>query len=152
HDRGARLGKRANPLYAVPYTELHALARAVSPTEPEAAAVLDELLVAGQCDLLLHEMLAGTADFAELPAISAASRRGLIGRELLTWAFSGTAPGRYRYLFRADCLYPRTDRQRLAEIGGELQLSSIDKGLASYADAHLALMTPSKRDGSAAGT
>lgn len=100
------------PLYSVPYVQLYDLAHAVTSTEVTAAAVLDELLVAGQCDLLAAEMLAGTADYAELPPIGGDCPRGVTSRELLSWAFAGIAPDRYRHVCRRHCLYSRVDRRR----------------------------------------
>jgi hypothetical protein len=66
------------PLYSVPHAELHELACTDSSADAESLAVLEELLIAGQCDLLVREMLDATADYGELPAIDADVRCGLV--------------------------------------------------------------------------
>jgi transcriptional regulator with XRE-family HTH domain len=130
------------PLFSVPYVQLRDLARAVSPADDGAATVLGELLIAAQCDLLVTEMLAGSADYAELPPIDEGTPRGLLARDLLTWAFQGTAPGRYRHLTPPGCLYARADRLRLAELADDLRLDGRVPELAGYAAELATLLGP----------
>ena len=96
------------PLRGVPYGQLRQFATAVTVTGSGAAAVLDELLIAGQCDLLVREMLTGSADYAEVPTVGEDSRHGHVARELLAWAFQGTVPSRYRRVTRPGRIWPGT--------------------------------------------
>jgi transcriptional regulator with XRE-family HTH domain len=128
------------PLFTVPYVQLYQLAAMLSRTDAQRQTVLDELLIAGQCDLLVGEMLAGTADYAELPPIGADTVRGRIARELLAWGFQGVVPDRFRLCCRSGCLYRRVDRERVVRMVEE-QRSGV---LAGYADALLVLISPGR--------
>jgi hypothetical protein len=87
------------PLYSVPYVQLYDVAEVIAWRDGP-AGLLQELLIAGQCDLLVREMIEGSADYAELPTIGEDTCNGSIARELLSWGFTGTPPDRYRHLSR----------------------------------------------------
>jgi len=125
----------AAPLFIVPHVQLYDLAHAVSSSEVQATALLKELVLAGQCDLLVADMLDGSADYAELPPIGEDNPSGQIARDLLSWAFRGTVPSRYRQVSRPGCLYACPDRYRMAEIVDDLRLSERGSDLAGYAGA-----------------
>jgi hypothetical protein len=132
------------PPYCVPYAELRRLVLALTTVGSEPGEVLNCLLIAGQFDLLVSEMLAGSADYAELPSIGTGTACGVVGRNLPAWAFGGIAPDRYRQFTRPGCLYGRADRRRIILMLDELRLGTNGE-LAGYATALLALMRPNGR-------
>jgi hypothetical protein len=127
------------PLYCVPYVELRQLALALNPADPETSAVLNYLLIAGQFDLLVSEMLAGSADYADLPSIGADTVRGVVARDLLAWGFLGIVPDRYREFVRPGCLYCRADRRRIIATLDGLRVGASSE-LAEYAASLLAML------------
>ncbi len=141
--RGCETGEV--PLYCVPYAELRGLALALSPVRTEAGVLLNYLLIAGQCDLLVGEMLAGSADYAELPPIDAETGRAAIARELLTWAFEGGVPDCYREFARPGYLYSCGDRHRIIEILDELRDDDQGRDLTEFATSLLAMVDSDDR-------
>jgi transcriptional regulator with XRE-family HTH domain len=129
------------PLYGVPYTELRRLAQALGRTDAPPGAVLNYLLKAAQWDLLVSEMLAGLADYAELPPIGSDTAQGVVTRDLLAWGFHGIVPDCYREFARPGFLYGACDRLRIAGMLDELRLST-NSELAEYSTVLLALISP----------
>lgn len=136
------------PLFCVPFTKLRHLARVISPGDVESGAVLNYLLMAARLDLLVSEMLAGSADYAELPAIGAGTMESVVTRELLAWGFHGVVPDCYRDFARPGCLYRRAVRRRVIGMLGELRSGAINE-LGEYATVLLELVanTPRSRSG-----
>jgi hypothetical protein len=126
------------PLYCVPYAELRRLALAVGRASSSVAAVFNRLLMAGQLDLLMSEMLVGSADYAELPPIGSGTVQGAVAGDLLAWGFRGIVPDCYRGFAQPGCLYGASDRLRIAGILGDLRIGA-NSELAEYATVLLAL-------------
>jgi hypothetical protein len=127
----------------VPYLQLYQVAQVIA-SRDSSTAVLQELLIAGQCYLLVREVVDGSADYAELPPIGEDNRCGRIARELLIWGFKGIPPDRYRHLRKPGRLYSRADRRQVAEVVDELRLGDRGSELARYAEALSGLVTPER--------
>jgi hypothetical protein len=127
-------------LYTVPYVQLYEVAQMIA-SRGGSADVLQELLIAGQCDLLVREMVEDSADYAELPPIDEDNRHGRVARELLIWGFQGIPPHRYRHLSRPGRLYSRANRRRVADVVDELRLEDRCSELTKYARALSALVS-----------
>ena len=129
------------PLYGVPYTELRRVALALGRTDDLPSAVLNYLLMAAQWDLLVSELLADLADYAELPPIGSDTEQGVVTRDLLAWGFHGIVPDCYREFARPGFLYGASDRLRIAGMLDELRLST-NSELVEYSTVLLALISP----------
>jgi hypothetical protein len=57
------------PLFCVRYDQLRRLAEVLSQRQADTGLVLDELLLAGQCDLLVTGMLRGTEDYPSMSPV-----------------------------------------------------------------------------------
>jgi transcriptional regulator with XRE-family HTH domain len=136
------------PLYCVPYICLARLAETVAQpgTGP---GVLDDLLLAAQCDHLIASLLHGEEDFADIPPIDQDTAEGDAARALLQWAIRGHAPARFQHLAASSPLLAAPAARRLASTAGELADRSVDPDITAYGRALLLLIVPqAESDGS----
>lgn len=126
----------AVPLFAVDYPVLARLTAAT-------CSDLRELLIAGQCDLLLAGLLDGTEDFADVPPLDEDTPGGQTARTLLRRACGQPVPDEphRRRPRRARPRLPGTDITRIAGLARELAAGSRGDDLARFGAALLDCVT-----------
>jgi hypothetical protein len=121
----------ALPLYRVSYDQLRELAGELEQSGAPAGPVLDDLLLASQCDLLVAGMLGGFEDYAEVPAVDHGSP-ATSARILLRWALAGDVPERYRRHARAGHLLAGADIDRFRANARNMASGARGPELADY--------------------
>ena len=92
-------------LFCVRYDRLCQVADVLRRAGARVGDNVGELVLAGQCDLLIAGILRGFEDYAEVPPIDD-EVAGEAPRELLRWALTGAVPNRYRPYARAPRCWP----------------------------------------------
>jgi hypothetical protein len=110
-----------SPLFCLPHDQLRQLAAALRDAGAQIGQDFGELLLASQCDLLITGMLRGFENYAEVPPIDEDGPQADAARALLSWAFTGTVPGRFRSFVRATPLISRPDVAQIAAMARGLK-------------------------------
>jgi len=127
------------PLFAVPYGQLCQLADAFRRAGVCVGQDRSDLILAGQCDLLITGMLHGFEDYAELPPVDQDTDDGATARSLLRWALTGTVPDQYRAYASPGPLLTLSEAADFAAITRNLNAGSQGTDLISYGATLLAL-------------
>jgi transcriptional regulator with XRE-family HTH domain len=126
------------PLYAVRYDQLNHAANVLRKAGAFAGRDVGELVVAGQCDLLIAGMLAGFEDYADVPPVDHGTN-GTTARSLLRWALTGQAPEQYSPYTTPGPLLAAQDVASFIAIAQNLREGAHGTDLASYGTALIAL-------------
>jgi len=126
------------PLYAVRYDQLSQVAGILRRAGARVGQDVGELVVAGQCDLLITGMLLGFEDYVEVPPVDHGNG-GTTARSLLRWALNGEIPERYRPFASAGPLLAARNIASFIAIAQNLQKGMHGTDLVSYGTALLAL-------------
>jgi transcriptional regulator with XRE-family HTH domain len=126
------------PLYAVRYDQLSQAASVLGQAGAVVGRDVGELVVAGQCDLLITGMLLGFEDYAEVPPVDHGTN-GTTARSLLRWALTGQAPEQYSAYTTPGPLLAAQDIASFMAIAENLREGVHGTDLASYGTALTAL-------------
>jgi transcriptional regulator with XRE-family HTH domain len=118
-------------LFCVRYDRLCQVADVLRRAGARVGHDVGELVLAGQCDLLIAGILRGFEDYAEVPPIDD-KVAGEAARELLHWALTGAVPDRYRPYAGAAPLLAAPDVILFEAAAQDLQADSHGNLLASY--------------------
>lgn len=118
-------------LFCVRYDRLCQVADVLRRASARVGHDVGELVLAGQCDLLIAGILRGFEDYAEVPPIDD-EVAGEAARELLRWALTGAVPDRYSPYAGPAPLLAAPDVILFEAAAQDLQAGSHGNLLASY--------------------